>query len=279
MRGRADALRLVSARSLDPADLVQVFNLGFSDYLLPMVMDEAGLADHIACNDIDLASSGAAVDVDPVAFALAARRGTESWIGGMGVAPAYRRSGLGARTLTAAIKAVAAEGVESVWLEVLEHNAAALALYEGMGFQRVRHLEVWSLSPDPGRGTTEHRVLDVDAAHDWIAGHRAGREPWQRADASIVRMRERGAPLVGMAVQRSGQIAGAAICRQDAEAVRVLQIAAVDGAAARDLILAAAGELALRLANVPSDDLLSEVLRGLDAELTAAQHEMRLQVR
>jgi GNAT superfamily N-acetyltransferase len=278
-RGRADALRLVSARSLEPGELVGVFNLGFSDYLVPMVMDEAALADHIACNDIDLACSRAAVDVEPVAFALAARRGTESWIGGMGVAPAYRRNGLGARTLTAAIDAVAAEGVDTVWLEVLEGNAPALALYERLGFERVRYLEVWSLPPDPQRDAAQHRGVDVDAAHAWIAGHRLGREPWQRADASIVRMRERGAPLVGMTVRRSGQIAGAAICRPDAETVRVLQIAAVDGAAARDLILAVAGELTLRLANVPSDDLLSGVLRRLGAELTVAQHEMRLRVR
>jgi ribosomal protein S18 acetylase RimI-like enzyme len=274
-----DALRLVSARSVDPAELLRVFNLGFSDYLLPMVMDEAGLADHIAGNDIDLACSRVAVDVEPVAFSLAARRGTEAWIGGMGVAPPYRRSGLGARTLTAAIEAVAAEGADAVWLEVLEGNAAALALYERLGFERVRHLDVWSLPPDAEREAVAHRALDVDAAHAWIAGHRSGREPWQRADASIVRMRERGAPLVGMAVRRSGQIVGAAICRPDAATVRVLQIAAVDEAAARDLVIAAAGELTLRLANVPSDDLLSGVLRRLGAELTAAQYEMCLRVR
>jgi GNAT superfamily N-acetyltransferase len=272
-----DALRLVSARSLDPAELLRVFNLGFSDYLLPMVMDEAGLADHIVCNDIDLACSRVAVDVEPVAFALAGRRGAEAWIGGMGVAPPYRRSGLGGRTLTAAIEAVAAEGVDTVWLEVLEGNVAAIALYERLGFERVRHLEVWSLPPDSERDTVAHRALDVDAAHAWIASHRSGREPWQRADASIVRMRERGVPLVGIAVRRSRQIVGAAICRPDL-AVRVLQIAAVDEAAARDLILAAAGELTLRLANVPSDDPLSGVVRRLGAELTAAQHEMRLRV-
>jgi GNAT superfamily N-acetyltransferase len=276
--GRVDALPLVSARSLDPGELVRVFNLGFSDYLLPMVMDEPGLADHIACNDIDLACSRVAVDVEPVAFALAARRGAEAWIGGMGVAPPYRRGGLGGRTLTAAIEAVVAAGVDTVWLEVLEGNVAAIALYERLGFERVRHLEVWSLPPDPERETVAHRALDVDAAHAWIASHRPGREPWQRADTSIVRMRERGAPLVGMAVRRSGQIAGAAICWPDAGTVRVLQIAAMDEAAARDLIVAAAGDLTLRLANVPSDDPLSGVVRRLGAELTAAQHEMRLRV-
>jgi ribosomal protein S18 acetylase RimI-like enzyme len=275
-RARADALRLVSARSLSAGDLVRVFNLGFSDYLVPMVMDEAALSDHIAYNDIDLGCSRVAVDVEPVGFALAARRGPEAWIGGMGTAPAYRRIGLGARTLVAAIDAVAAEGVETVWLEVLEGNAAAIGLYERLGFERVRHLEVWSLAPDPERAAVEHRGLDVDAAHAWIAGHRAGREPWQRADASIVRMRERGARLTGVAIQRGDAIAGAAICLVDAGSVRVLQIAAIDPAAARDLLVAAAGELTLRLANVPSDDVFAGVLRKLGADLTVAQHEMRL---
>ncbi len=277
-RARADALHLVRARSLPLAELVRVFNLGFSDYLVPMQMDEAALADHIANNDIDLECSRVAVDVEPVGFALAARRGTEAWIGGMGTSPPYRRIGLGARTLRGAIDALGAAGVHTVWLEVLDGNAPAIALYERLGFQRVRHLEIWSLAPDPERDEVEHRGLDVDAAHAWIAAHRSSREPWQRADASIVRMRERGAPLTGLAVQRSGAISGAAICASDGVTVRVLQIAAVDRAAARDLVTAAAGELTLRLANVPSDDLFAGVLRRLGAGLTVAQHEMRLQV-
>lgn len=280
-RARADALRLVSAHSLDPEELVRVFNLGFSDYLVPMQMDEAALAGHIAHNDIDLECSQVALDVEPVGFALVARRGTEAWIGGMGTSPAYRRIGLGARTLTAAIDAAADAGVDTVWLEVLDGNAPAIALYERLGFECVRHLEVWSLAPGGGREPikpVEHRGLDVDAAHAWIAGHRAGREPWQRADASIVRMRERGTPLTGVAVRRGGGIAGAAICMPGDATVRVLQIAAVDQAAARDLVVAAAGELTLRLANVPSDDVFSGVLRRLGASLTVAQHEMRLSV-
>jgi GNAT superfamily N-acetyltransferase len=274
----AGAVDLVSADSLSLGDLVRVFNLGFTDYLVPMVMDEAGLADHIACNDIDLAGSRVAVDIDPVGFALAARRGTEAWIGGMGIAPAYRQGGLGARTLLAAIDAVAGQGVATVWLEVLEGNAPAIALYERLGFERVRHLEVWALAADPGRENVEHRGLDVDAAHAWIAAHRSGREPWQRADASIVRMRERGRPLVGVGVRRGDALAGAAICLPDGAVVRMLQIAAVDPAAARDTVVAAAGQLTLRLSDVPSAGLVSGVLSELGAELSLSQHEMRLSV-
>jgi ribosomal protein S18 acetylase RimI-like enzyme len=277
-RPRADALRLVTASSLHPDELVRVFNLAFSDYLVPMQMDHAAMAEHIANNDIDLECCRVALDVEPVGFTLVARRGSEAWIGGMGTSPAYRRIGLGARTLTAAIDAAAAAGADTVWLEVLDGNAPAVALYEQLGFERVRDLEIWSLGPDPGREPVEHRALDVDAAHAWIAGHRSGREPWQRADASIVRMRERGTPLVGVGVQRGDRLAGAAICLRDEVTVTVLQIAAVDRAAARDLVLAAAGDVTLRLANVPSDDVFSGVLRRLGAGMTVAQHEMRLRV-
>jgi ribosomal protein S18 acetylase RimI-like enzyme len=277
-RTRAEALRCVPASSLDPDELVRVFNLAFSDYLVPMQMDAPGLADHIANNDIDLRYSQVAVDVEPVGFALVGRRGNEAWIGGMGTSPAYRRIGLGARTLSTAIGAAAGAGVRAVWLEVLEDNAPAVALYERLGFERVRALEVWSLAPDPEREAVAHRGLDVDAAHAWIAGRRAYREPWQRTDASIVRMRERDTPLSGVAIRRGDGIAGAAICMLDERTVRVLQIAAVDRAAARDLIVATAGGLTLRLANVPSDDVFSDVLRRLGAGLTVTQHEMRLRV-
>jgi hypothetical protein len=161
-----------------------------------------------------------------------------------------------------------------VRLEVLEANDAAIGLYEGLGFMRERHLAIWSLPPGD-RGAPAHRALDLDCAHAWIAAYRGSREPWQRADASLAHMQARGVPLRAVAVERSGGIAGAAICKADGVAVTVIQLAARDRAAAVDLIAAAAGAHTLRLSNIPSDHLFSEVLRELGADLVVAQHEMR----
>ncbi len=273
----SDPARLVPAATLDHAALTAAFNAGFSGYLVPMHMDEDALREHIAVNDIDLGRSIVAVDPDPVGLALTARRGSAAWIGGMGVAPGHRRTGLGARILRAALDTASTAGVDTVWLEVLVANDPAIALYEKLGFERVRHLSIWSLAPDAG-DDVELRTLDVDAAHAWIAAHRTGREPWQRADASIVRMRERDLPLRAVAVQRADGIAAAAICKSDGVTVSVIQLAAADRAAARDLIIAAAGDLTLRLPNIPSDDMFSGVLRCLGASLATRQHEMRLAV-
>jgi hypothetical protein len=91
-------------------------------------------------------------------------------------------------------------------------------------------------------------------------------------------MRERDTPLSGVAIRRGDTIAGAAISLREDGTVRVLQMAAVDRGAARDLVVATAGELTLRVANVPTDDVFSAVLRRLGAGLMVAQHEMRLRM-
>ena len=60
----------------------------------------------------------------------------DDWVGfrGIEVAPEHRRQGL-ARTVMAALLEWGAErGATTAYLQVLGHNAPALALYEGMGF-------------------------------------------------------------------------------------------------------------------------------------------------
>ena len=55
---------------------------------------------------------------------------------GMGVLSAYRGKGLGRRLLQKTLDAACTRGIRRVELEVFEHNAAAIALYEGLGFRR-----------------------------------------------------------------------------------------------------------------------------------------------
>ena len=72
-------------------------------------------------------------------------RGDEGWIGGMGVATAHRRAGIGEALMRAVLDEAQARRVRRVRLEVLEPNDAARLLYEKLGFRRVRDLEVWTL--------------------------------------------------------------------------------------------------------------------------------------
>jgi N-acetylglutamate synthase len=73
----------------------------------------------------------------------------DDWVGfrGIEVAPEHRRQGL-ARTVMAALLEWGAErGATTAYLQVLGHNAPALALYERMGF--TTHHAYAYLTPGP----------------------------------------------------------------------------------------------------------------------------------
>jgi GNAT superfamily N-acetyltransferase len=266
-------MKVVSAESLGAAGLLDLFNAGFSDYVVPMQLDAAALHGHVRTNDVDLARSPVAVvDGEPAAFALLGIRAADAWIGGMATAPPHRRSGLAAAVLEAAAAAASDAGCDTLWLEVVDANAPAVALYRRAGFQVERDLIVWTLPAAPR--AAPGRPLDASAAQAWIATHRPAAEPWQRADATLAHLRSGGEVHAGIAVARDGGIAAAAVYREQPAAATVLQAAAVDAAAASDLLLAAAGGRSLTLANAPADGVLSEALAGLGGKVYARQHEM-----
>jgi ribosomal protein S18 acetylase RimI-like enzyme len=272
-------MRLVRASELPEHALVDLFNAGYSDYLLPMRLSTAAFAEHVAANDIDLECSRVVCDDQPAALALIARRDGAGWVGGMATVPKYRRRGLGAEALTAGLAALADRGASIAWLEVIDQNRRALALYEKLGFEVVRDLVVWSL---PARATdsTPSRTLDASSAHAWIRANRQDRDPWQRADESVAAIGARGATLRGLVVDRDGQVAATALLRDgDAPAVEALQAVATDEQAAAQLLLAAAGAgRELRFRNVPDGAPASLALERLGARRIATQHEMRLRL-
>lgn len=270
----------VSAAALGEAALLDLFNAGFSDYVLPMQLDAAALGRHVRTNDVDLARSPVATaNGKPAAFALLGVRGADAWIGGMATVPAHRRSGLAAELLERAAAAAAGAGCDTLWLEVVDTNAPAAALYRRAGFETERDVIVWTLPARAAAGTGA-RPLDEAAAREWIAAHRDGREPWQRSDATLARLRADGETHAGLAVERGGATAAAAVVREGPGAVTVLQATAVDAQAAQAVLLAAAGSArSLSLANAPAEGVLSQALAGLGAAAYARQHEMRLRLR
>jgi hypothetical protein len=156
------------------------------------------------------------------------------------------------------MEAVLVEAPASVTLEVLVQNEAARRLYEQLGFETRRVLEVWSLSAE----LDPVAVRDVEPAplgqHDL---------PWQRADASLPDGCER--------IEVDG---GAALFRVADGTVGVAQLAARDEAVARELVCAmrARGER-LTYVNVPEGDPASIALAALGGTLDLRQFEMELE--
>jgi len=267
-------VRVVPAADLGAGRLLEVFNAGFSDYLVPLRLDEATLRAHLHENDIALDRSPVALADGPAAFALLGVRAGDAWIGGMATVPAKRRGGLARQVLDAAIESAREAGCSTLWLEAVDRNVPAVALYETRGFAQVRDLVVWSLPAPDGAGEATRRVGEREA-QAWIAAHREEREPWQRADGTLARLREAGAALRGLVLERSGEVAGAIVYR-DATTVSVFQLAAGDDEAAAALLCAAANGRDLHVTNAPVDGRVSRVLAGRGANSIAGQHEMRL---
>lgn len=273
---RMGEVDLIPARSLPLRELAALFNLAYSDYSVPLALDEDGLGRFIADNDLDLQVSRVAMAPEPVAFALIGRRGREAWLGGMGTVPDFRRRGFAERTLYAALQAASEDGAEAVRLEVLEENRSAMSLYTRLGFEVTRRLIVCSLR-DLGVPPADWRPMDVEEARSWIAERRLSREPWQRGDALLARMTDSERPLAAVGVSDSSGPAAALVYSRGPGGTSVLQMAARDEAAAVSGLratAAAAGEPVLLL-NFPSDEPIAAGVTRLGVRPEHIQFEMQ----
>lgn len=257
-------LELRPASSLPLDRLAALFTAGYEGYHVPLRIDEAALAFMVRCFDLDLDASRIGVrDGEPVGVCMLGLRGDEAWIGGLGVVASERRGGIGRRLMQAVLDEAAARGVREVRLEVIVENERAIPLYEELGFERTRGLEVWSL----GGASGPVRETDPAAAHAWVREHRSHREPWQRDDATLAHLDDlRGLDADG----------GAAVVRAADGRVTVQQLAG-DEAALRSL-LAAARALgdSVTVLNLPEGHPAGPVLIELGGAVAVRQHEMGL---
>jgi ribosomal protein S18 acetylase RimI-like enzyme len=262
------------ADSLSPEALLELFNLAFSDYVIPMRLDLAALTTRNADLDVDVAASPLAdVDGEPAAFALLALRGDEGWIGGMGVVPDARRRGLGRAVMEAAADEARSRGARDLWLEVIDRNEPAVQLYGQLGYEHVRDVDVWSLA-DGGPAVPGATPVAVDDAHAWIAAHRAGREPWQRADGTLAHLLQHETPPVALELTRDGERVGAVVH----DGPWVVQLAAGD-ADVRLLLEAVRGTSgSVRWLNAPTGGTGARAMAELGATLVARQHELVLRL-
>ena len=248
-------LRLAPASEFELDTLARVFTAGYEDYFVPMHVDEAALRFIVDSWDVDLGRSRVALEAgEPVGLAFLAVRGAEAWIGGVGVAPAARGRGIGRRLM----EAVLAEGPRPVTLEVIEQNQPAKRLYDSLGFELVRMLEVWSLSEEVPASSA--RPLDDPRPLGQAS------LPWQRQDASL--------PESFDGLETDG---GRALIRVSNDRVSVLQLEAAHEEAAAALLAAArARGSSLHYVNVPEGDIASSALARLGGTLDLRQFELRL---
>jgi ribosomal protein S18 acetylase RimI-like enzyme len=237
---------------------------------VPLEIDEPVFRYAAETWDFELERSRVAVgDDEPVGICMLGVRGDDGWIGGLGVAAKARRGGIGELLMRAVLDEARTLGLARVTLEVLVQNEPAIRLYEKLGFERVRELAVWSLAGATGAV----RDAPVEDAHARIKALRGNaREPWQRADGTL-------AHLLGLEPAPQGILAegGAAVVRVSNGRVSVVQLAAEDAEAVRELLDTARGlGDSVHILNLPADDPAAPVLAELGGAVDARQYELAL---
>lgn len=208
---------------------------------MPIHIDEPTMQYIVDAWDIDLSRSRVAEGAGVCNLGV---RGDRGWIGGVGVVPEWRRRGIG-RALMEAVLEVAPPTVD---LEVLESNEGAKRLYDDLGFDVTRVLEIWSLPEQPRVKARRVRATPL--------GQRG--LPWQRDDASLPDDYER------------WEVDGGAMLLRGSNVLQ-LQAESLDAATA----LLSRGK-ALSYVNVPEGDVASAALAALGGTLSLRQFEMRL---
>ncbi len=152
-------------------------------------MTPAWFADHVARNDVDLARSPRwTAGGELSGAALLAFRGDRAWVGGFGVAPAFRGRGLAHHYLTELLALARESGATAIELEVIAHNAPAVALYRRGGFDTTGELVAWSRDPPADEIRADESRADGPRAYGEDAVAAIARRPptcWQREPRSV----------------------------------------------------------------------------------------------
>jgi len=269
--GRIDVmtveLRPSSSYTLD--ELAEIFTKAYEGYFVPFVVDEAAMRFMVEAFSFDLAASRVAlVDDEPVGLANLGVRGDRCWVGGVGVVPGRRRTGIGRALMTGLIDQARTLGLRQMTLEVMEQNEGAFRLYDELGFETTRWVGIWSLPAAAQDGPA--REVDHAVAHERIRALRRAAEPWQRADETLAYYQGHDPPPLGLELND-----GAAVARAAAESVQLIQIAG-DEPACRALFESLRGRGPVSVLNLPADDPSTTALASLGAECRLRQREMAL---
>ena len=175
-----------SASDYSLPELIEFLNSGFEGYFVPIVFDLNAFLNMIRRDGIDLTVSRVLlVEGQPAGIALLARRGWTSRLAAMGIAGNMRGKGAGSWLVEQLIAEACERSEQEMLLEVIEHNDAAVHLYEKSGFEVVRRLISFirkdALEEQP-QGLQE---IDIRKAAHLISQYGLPNLPWQCSAESI----------------------------------------------------------------------------------------------
>jgi len=188
-----DSIRLVPASRFTIEQLTALYNKTRVDYMVPMPMNVARLADYLHLYDIDLDHSFVAMQGEEMlGVAMLGVRQQRAWITRLGVLPTTRRHGAGHKLVKGLMSAADSLGLPLIMLEVIKNNVPAHQLFLKLGFRETGELLVLRRSPripPPDPVVADAQRLDrTDSLV--LVGHDRGMQPWTNQSESLTNAQE-----------------------------------------------------------------------------------------
>lgn len=181
-------IKLVPAHYFTTEQLTAIYNQTRVDYMVPMPMNAARLAEYVRIYDVSLEHSFVAMLGDELlGVAMLGLRDGRAWITRLGVIPNTRRQGVGKALVGGLIQEAKKLGVHFVMLEVIKNNTPAHQLFLSYQFREIGELLVLRRSPrmpppDPIVADAQ-RLERMDALV--LVGHDRGTQPWTNQSESL----------------------------------------------------------------------------------------------
>lgn len=191
--------------------LLEVFNLSFSDYLVPFVLTKAQLEDKIKSDSVNLELSvGAFQNNQLIAFMLHGFDLVDNlkvvYNAGTGVIPEKRGQKLTSRMYAYLMPILHEKGIDNIQLEVISTNAVAIKTYKNLGFEMVRELNCYKglLQVSTKIEAVEIRNLDI---YDWqkLKSFWDFKPSWQNAITAVEKLKSTN---VSLGVYRDNNLMG-----------------------------------------------------------------------
>lgn len=186
-------VKLIPASQFTLDELTGIYNQTRVDYMVPMPMNAARLAEYISVYDVDLDHSLVAVQGDDLrGVAMLGVREGRAWITRLGVIPTTRRTGVGEALMAGLLEQAEKLNIQFDMLEVIKNNTPAHTLFHKLGFYEIGELLVLRRSPvippnDPvvadAQRLERHEALT-------LVGRDRGTQPWTNQSESLFNAQE-----------------------------------------------------------------------------------------
>ena len=183
------AVKLIPVSRFSYEQLAEIYNQTRVDYLVPMPMNAARLAEYVKTYDVNLDYSMVATtqDGEMLGIIMMGLREGRAWITRLGVIPNTRRNGVGQALMKSLMEQAVRLSINFVMLEVIKNNTPAHQLFLKLGFHEVGELLVLRRSPlTPPVNPVVADAERLDRTNSLVlVGWDRGTQPWTNQSESL----------------------------------------------------------------------------------------------